>query len=376
MSKEKKRKPGRDEGDVNRSIDKRKGVEKLWRKGTSKWKYDGDTESENQNVDRRRGAPRKHAIAIDGKELEGQISQTGGPQAVVIGMNAEGEFRAKPRRSTTTENKNSTLIVVGDRVRFIIADDESAVITHVYARDTLLARRSIESSGIEQAIIANLDQVGIVVAASHTMLKPGLIDRYIIAAAMGGIASFICVNKMDLVDDESKELIDDIREVYEHAGYKVLYTSCLSGEGMDELLEHLRGKLTVFSGHSGVGKTSILNEVIPDLEARTQELSDQSQRGIHTTTKSTLYTLPGGGAIADTPGIREFGLYHFNAEDLHSYYPEFLQFSASCKFSHCTHVHEPDCEVKAAVEREEISDLRYDNYLQILDSEGEYERKW
>ncbi len=376
MAKERKRRTGGDGQDSNRSISKRKGIEKQWRKGTARWKFDGDSEGELHHLDYRRGAPRKFAIVIDGAEREGVIIQTGGPIGIVRDTETGNEYRAKPRRSTTTENANSTLVAVGDRVRYIIADEESSVISHIYARSASLSRRSIETSGIEQVLIANIDQVGIVVAASVTMLKPGLIDRYIIAAAMGGMEPFICVNKIDLADEETLDIIDEIREVYETAGYTVIYTSCFTGEGLDTLTLQLQDKSSVFSGHSGVGKTSLLNAMIPGLEELTMELSDQSQRGIHTTSRSTMYELPRGGFLTDTPGIREFGLFHFDSNDLHTYYPEFIEYADRCRFAHCTHVHEPGCAVKEAVDAGGISDLRYDNYLQILSSEEEYVRKW
>ncbi|MDT8324307.1 MAG: ribosome small subunit-dependent GTPase A, partial [Bacteroidota bacterium] len=308
-----------------------------------------------------------HHLVNDDAERDALVLQTGGPLAVLLD---EGEeLRARPRRSTTTENPDATLVAIGDRVRYLPLGEDEAVITHVYARASFLHRTSIRDAEYAQVLVANIDQVIVTAAATDELLRPGLIDRYLVAAAMGGIHACICINKIDLPDQDGRAFIDDLVAMYEHAGYQVLLTSCVSGEGLDSLRAVLRGKLSAFSGHSGVGKTSLLNELIPELDEKISALSDQSQRGMHTTTRSTLYPLPAGGWIADTPGIREFGLFQFDASDLHTYFPEFLRHADQCRFPSCTHTHEPDCGVKAAVEREEIHPLRYRNYLQILESE-------
>jgi len=286
-------------------------------------------------------------------------------------LDREDELRARPRRSTTTDNAGATLITIGDRVRFIDMGEEEAVITHVYERDSFLVRTSIRDAEYAQVLVANIDEVIVTAAATDELLRPGLIDRYLVACAMGGIDACVCINKMDLVDAEDEAFVNDLVVMYTAVGYEVLLTSCFTGEGITELTERVRGKLSAFSGHSGVGKTSLLNALIPDLDEKTRALSDQSQRGMHTTSRSTLFPLPAGGFLADTPGIREFGLFQFDPLDLHTYYPEFLAFADECRFPSCTHTHEPGCVVKEAVEREDIHPLRYRNYLQILESESE-----
>jgi ribosome biogenesis GTPase len=241
----------------------------------------------------------------------------------------------------------------------------------VYERDSFLLRTSIRDVEYAQVLVANIDQVIVTAAATDELLRPGLIDRYLVAAAMGGIDALICINKIDLPDEEEMEFVTDLVAMYEDVGYDVILTSCVTGEGMDALRAATHDKLSAFSGHSGVGKTSLLNELIPEIDEKISELSDQSQRGMHTTTRSTLYPLPGGGWMADTPGIREFGLFQFDPGDLHTYFPEFLDFADACRYPSCTHTHEPDCGVKEAVEREDIHPLRYRNYLQILESEDD-----
>jgi len=354
---------------THRQVHKRKGIAKQWRKGTGRWQYDGEGESDDDQLDRKLSNPRQYHLVSEDEERDALVLQTGGPLAILLD---EGEeLRARPRRSTTTENPDATLVAIGDRVRYLPMGEDEAVITHVYARDSFLLRTSIRDAEYAQVLVANIDQVIVTAAATDELLRPGLIDRYLVAAAMGGIHARICINKIDLPDRDGEEFIDELATMYEQVGYEVLRTSCVTGQGLDELRAAVEGKLSAFSGHSGVGKTSLLNQLIPELDEKICVLSDQSQRGMHTTTRSTLFPLPSGGWIADTPGIREFGLFQFDASDLHTYFPEFLRFADDCRFPSCTHTHEPDCGVKAAVEREDIHPLRYRNYLQILESEDD-----
>jgi ribosome biogenesis GTPase len=359
--------PQPDDGSPRR-IDKRRNIEKLWRKGTSRWRYAGDGEADGDTLDRRRSTPRMHQLVRPENERDAIVIEMGGPSVMLV--DGDEEIRARPRRSTTTRNPASSLVVIGDRVRYLDIGEGDAVITHVYARRTALSRSSILAKDVADVLVANIDLLVIVGAASNELLRPGLIDRYLIAAAMGGINACIVVNKMDLVDDEELPIITEIAEMYREAGYLVIFTSCVTGEGLEALHAVLKDQLSAFSGHSGVGKTSLLNRLVPHAMEKTSELSDQSQRGMHTTSKSVLYELVDGGFIADTPGIREFGLFFFDKDDLHTYYPEFLRHADHCRFPSCTHTHEPDCAVIRAVEDEEIHPLRYKNYLQILESEA------
>ena len=352
--------------ELPRKVSKPKDVEKLWRKGSTRWRYDGEEDSESDFLERKRSAPPKHQMVRPENERNAIVIETGGPSVML--EDGDEDFRARPGRSTTTENENASLITIGDRVRYIAAGTGEAVITHVYRRNAILSRKSVTAKDYEQVLVANIDQVIVVAAVTMELLRPGLIDRYLIAAAMGGLEAIICINKMDLLLEEDTPLVNEIAEMYRDVGYRVELTSCITGEGIGELYNLLRNRLSAFTGHSGVGKTSLLNRIIPNASEKTQALSEQSQRGVHTTSKSILFDLPNGGYIADTPGIREFGLYHFDKYDLHTYYPEFLRFADHCHFAFCTHQHEPDCAVIRAVEDEEIHPLRYRNYLQILDA--------
>ena len=349
-----------------RSVHKPKSVEKQWRKGTGRWRF-SDEEAVDDLIARKLSNPRLFQSNLSDDERDALVVQTGGPMAVL--NDGSVYFRARPRRSTTTENKSSSLVSIGDKVRYIVSGDDDAVITHVYERQSYLLRTSIRSKEFAQVLVANLDQVVVTAAATEELLRPGLIDRYLVATAMGGLHAVICINKIDILDEENEDVLNDIVSMYRETGYTVVATSCVTGAGLVELERLLTGKISAFSGHSGVGKTSLLNILIPELNEKTQELSDQSQRGIHTTTRSTLYDLPSGGYIADTPGIREFGLFQFEPGDLHTYYPEFLAFADSCRYPDCMHTHEPDCAVRDAVEDGRIHPLRYRNYLQIMESE-------
>jgi ribosome biogenesis GTPase / thiamine phosphate phosphatase len=353
---------------IHRRVQKRKSIEKQWRKGEAKWQYEGDADADQNTLAQVLDAPRKHHLVNTKGEHDALVIQTGGTHTML--RDGDAVLRAKPRRSTTSENADSTLIAVGDKVRYRKTGHD-AVITHVYERDSWLLRQSVRDASYAQVMVANIDLVVVIAAAAFELLRPGLIDRYLIAAAMGGLDAMLVINKTDLPDEEDMEYVEDIAAMYRAAGYDAVLTSCVTGDGLDTLASLLSGKLSAFSGHSGVGKTSILNALFPDLDEKTAELSEQSQRGMHTTTRSTLYPLPQGGYIADTPGIREFGLIHFDASELHTYYPEFVALAYDCRFPFCTHTHEPDCAVKDAVETERIHPMRYRNYLQILESHGD-----
>ncbi len=352
---------------IHRRVQKRKDIEKQWRKGEARWQFEGDAEADENSVQHVLGAPRQHHLVNTHGEREALVVQTGGTHTLL--QDADEIIRAKPRRSTTSENSDSTLVAIGDRVQYRRTGKDDAIISHVYERSSWLLRQSIRDAEYAQVLVANIDMVVVTAAATAELLRPGLIDRYLIAAAMGGLDACIVFNKVDLPDDEDREWVEEIADMYREAGYEALLTSCISGEGLDDLRALLHGKLSAFSGHSGVGKTSILNILLPDLDEKIGDLSEQSQRGMHTTTRSTLYPLPGGGYIADTPGIREFGLCYFDPAELHTYYPEFISVAQTCRFPYCTHTHEPGCAVRDAVDREEIHPLRYRNYLQILESQ-------
>jgi ribosome biogenesis GTPase len=213
---------------------------------------------------------------------------------------------------------------------------------------------------------ANVDVLVVVASAAKPAFKPGLVDRYLIAAEVGGVEAVLCFNKVDLVDAEPPEL-----QAYRDLGVHVIKTSCETGEGLNELRAALRGKMSIFAGHSGVGKSSLLNALQPDLDLETREISEATKKGKHTTTTARLYQLDDGIRVIDTPGIRALGLWEVSPEEVAYYFPEIAEHGAGCKFRDCTHTHEPKCAVREAVETGAISRHRFESFQRIRESLGE-----
>ena len=224
-----------------------------------------------------------------------------------------------------------------------------------------LSRPDPANPRVERVIASDIDLVVIVVSVAAPPLRPGLIDRYLIAAERGGAEALICVNKIDLLTDKVELSVLDC---YRSLAIPVLGCSTVTGAGIDELSHLLAGKACVFTGHSGVGKSSVLNALLPGASAHTGDVSEVNGKGRHTTTSTTTYTLPNGAKILDTPGIRQFGLWQVTAKELRLYFHEFEAYR--CRFSDCSHAHEAGCGVKDAAERGAFARSRYDAYLRIL----------
>ena len=253
-------------------------------------------------------------------------------------------------------------VAVGDQVLF---SPDRRRIENVLPRRTTLSRADPHNPHLERVIAANVDVVVNVVSLKAPPLRPGLIDRYLIAIGKSGAEPLVCVNKIDLL--AGREELDPVRP-YQDAGISVMFCSASTGTGLEALAEALAGKLCVFAGHSGVGKSSLLNALDPRLQITTGSVSAANAKGRHTTTSSALYHLANGAIVIDTPGIREFGLWDVSREDLRHSYKEFD--ACQCAFSDCTHTHEPDCGVKQAVASGTISEYRYESYARIRDSLG------
>lgn len=259
----------------------------------------------------------------------------------------------------TLEQETRTPIVAGDRVLFLPTDDATGVIERREHRSSTLSRGS---RGQAHVIAANVDQAVIVASAGQPALKPGLIDRFIVSAESGNIRPIICVNKMDLAGPGVQPVID----IYRGVGYDVIPCSATEDWEIDRLREILDGRQTVFSGQSGVGKTSLLNAIQPGLGRQTSHVSGDSGKGRHTTRVAELLPLESGGWVIDTPGIRQLELWDVIPEEVEAYYREFLPFIPDCKFPDCSHTHEAGCAVRRAVADGGISQLRYDNYVRII----------
>ena len=254
----------------------------------------------------------------------------------------------------------SSILAPGDRVRLRETED-SCFIEGVAPRRTRLSR--ITGRGREKVFAANIDQLVIVASAAQPSFRPGLVDRYLIVAAIGGVEPALVINKMDLIDNEPGDV-----HIYRDLGIPVVQTSCTHEKSLDALRAQLEGRISVFAGHSGVGKSSILNTLLPGLALDTREVSRSSGKGRHTTSASRLYHLDSTTAVIDTPGIRHLGIQGVDQDQLDLYFSDLAEIAVGCKFRDCSHTHEPDCAVLTAKEEGEITPLRYHSYLRIRET--------
>jgi ribosome biogenesis GTPase len=260
----------------------------------------------------------------------------------------------------------SNVVAVGDRV-IVSVNGKQGVVEHILPRQGILARANTYNAGhrvrdrhSQQLIAANVDHLLIVASWRAPTLWPELVDRYLIAAQRNELTATLCVNKIDLA--ESLAACRAELQPYLDLGYRVLFTSALTGQGVEELISLLRGRTTVLAGMSGTGKSSLLTAIQPNLQLKAKAVSEHSGEGRHTTTQVSMKELDMGGFVIDTPGIREFGLSGLQAADLARFYPEIAAAAANCRFGNCTHMHEPGCAVPAAVEQGSVSETRYHNY--------------
>jgi ribosome biogenesis GTPase len=250
--------------------------------------------------------------------------------------------------------------------------ENPAAITAVRPRRNYIIRKSTNLSRQSHIIAANLDRAFLVITLDFPQVKLQFLDRLLVTCEVYNVPPVIVLNKCDLYGPEHEDMYAAFHEIYEGAGYKVMEVSALTGEGVEELREACKGNVSLFSGVSGVGKSSLIKALDPSLEPRVGEISDVHLQGKHTTTFYEMYSLASGGFIVDTPGLRGFGLVDLKKEEIALYFPEMLKVSEGCRFAPCTHTHEPGCAVKEAVEAGEISYDRYSSYLGMLEEEGKY----
>ena len=286
--------------------------------------------------------------------------------------NEEGEtFNARIKGKFKIDGITSTNpIAVGDVVD---ADKEdiaegSVIITNIYPRKNYITRQSPHNKHQHHIIASNLDQSILLATLKDPKTSSGFIDRFLVASEAYHVPAIIVFNKSDLYKTKENESFQELKSVYEEIGYRVLLMSLNENTGVKEVEELLKNKITLISGHSGVGKSSFLNSIFPELLLKTQDVSGWSGKGLHTTTFAEMYDLPFGGKIIDTPGMREFALMDIEEHELAHYFPEMKVLINECRFNNCRHIEEPGCAVKAAVEEGKISSKRYISYLNILAS--------
>ena len=281
----------------------------------------------------------------------------------LLDCKVKGNFRMKGIRSTNP-------VAVGDRVTV----GEGNWITEIEDRKNYIIRKSINLSKQSHIIAANVDLALLVVTINRPQTSTTFIDRFLASAEAYRVPVVLIFNKRDILDDDEQRYLDMMINLYQTVGYECRAVSAATGEGVDALRPMLEGKITLLSGNSGVGKSTLINRLVPGANLRTSEISDAHQTGQHTTTFSEMIPFPGGGWVMDTPGIKGFGTFDMKPEELTSYFKEIFHFSRDCRFSNCTHTHEPGCAVLKALEDHYIAESRYQSYLSMLEDkdEGKY----
>lgn len=288
-------------------------------------------------------------LTDDGREVDSKV---------------KGNFRLKGIRSTNP-------VAVGDGVEICVNAEGQALITAIDDRRNYIVRRSTNLSKQSHIIAANVDQAFLVVTVAHPETATTFIDRFLASAEAYSVPVVLVFNKTDLLSDEERRYQDLMVRLYETVGYECRQVSAATGEGTDDLRTLLGDRVTLLSGNSGVGKSTLLNLLIPGAGARVADISDAHDTGMHTTTFSEMMPLPGGGWIIDTPGIKGFGSFDMEPEEIGSYFKEIFKFSKDCRFNNCTHTHEPGCAVRQAVEDHYIAESRYRSYLSMLQDKDE-----
>ena len=282
----------------------------------------------------------------------------------------KGNFRIKGIRTTNP-------VATGDRVIVSKSADDADYITEILPRKNYIIRRASNLSKESHILASNLDLAALVVSLREPATPTTFIDRFLATAEAYSVPACLVINKCDMWDEEDREIAEALKILYTQIGYEVFFTSATTGQGIDSLLLFLKGKVTLFAGNSGVGKSSLINSLIPGADLKTGKISDIHHTGTHTTTFSEMLSLPEGGSLIDIPGVRGFGTIDFEPSEVSHYFPELFRKSAECRYGNCKHTGEPGCAVVPAVENHEISQSRYASYLSILEEleDGDKYRK-
>ena len=272
-----------------------------------------------------------------------------------------GNFRIKGIKSTNP-------IAVGDHVTVEEdpKDDRQGVITHIHERKNYIVRRSVNLSKRSHIIAANIDQLIVLATVSEPRTSLGFIDRLLVTAEAYNIPSVIVFNKADLVNEDEAQILEEYRNIYEAIGYLTLLVSAQEKTGLESLMDIMKGRTSLVSGHSGVGKSTLINAFEPDLDLKVSEISEVHRKGTHTTTFAEMFPLSFGGFIIDSPGVKEFGMIDMDNDHIGHYFPEIFKRSEHCKYNNCTHMNEPNCAVKDGVESGEVAESRFNTYISIV----------
>lgn len=267
-------------------------------------------------------------------------------------------MRLIDRRTTNPVN-------IGDIVE-VDTEDGDSVIHEVLPRKNYIIRQASRHRTAEHILAANLDQVLVMASIAMPRTSTGFIDRFLVTAGAYHIPAVVLFNKIDMYDEEEMEQVKSLETTYRNAGYEAVLTSAENDTGVEEIRQLMQGKISLLSGHSGVGKSTLINKVVPSLDLKTSEINNYNQKGKHTTTYAEMFELPFGGFIIDTPGIKEFGILDFEEAEVSHFFPEMEKLIHDCRFNNCLHINEPGCAVKEALETGEIAASRYQNYLSII----------
>lgn len=286
---------------------------------------------------------------------------------VVYQCRIKGKFRMKDIKSTNP-------IAVGDVVDFELEmknDETTGIINTIYERKNYIVRKSVNLSKQTHIIASNIDQVFLLITVNNPPTFTSFIDRFLVTAEAYSVKTILLFNKIDTYEEDALNEVKYLKHVYRKIGYECIGISAKTGENIDKVKHLMKDKVSMFAGHSGVGKSTLINTIEPELDLKTKEISMQHMQGQHTTTFAEMFDLSFGAKIIDTPGIKGFGVVDMDKEEVSDYFPEFFKLKQYCKFNNCLHVEEPKCAVKDALEKDEIAFSRYRSYLQILEGEDE-----